>query len=521
MKNFIRQLAYLWGQLGFNQKVSLVFSVTTILVIAGAMLVWASRPTMQLLYGKLDNKDMAEIISSLDANGIQYKIQGSSVFVPSDKVYTMRMEMASRGIPNGGGVGFEIFDETKFGISDFVQKTNYVRAIQGELSRTIAQLQGVRSARVMVSVPENRLLAEQAKIRPTASVFVDTGGMRLTESSVNSIRFLIANSVEGLKVDDVAVVDSQGNVLSESLKGDGVLSMVGGGMRFKQSMEEYYSKKIETMLTPIVGLNNVVAKVSVTVNTDTAKMVEERFDPNGQVMRSQTVTEDSSTKDDVKPKPAAPAPANAAGAAASSGGQQVSTSKDNTKKKIIAYEISKSTTETVKGPGEVKEITAAVFVALKNEEPAKGSKEKQGKAVPRTPAEMDVIKKMIANAIGISSANPADIDKVISVQEVPFAKTDMITSTSILGSAYDIFGTLKEFGSIALALIMLLILFRIMKKHQPDSSIVELVDGGLSVAGGVGGEKNVTPKLTAELINELIKQKPENVGKTLKNWVKD
>ena len=147
-----------------------------------------------------------------------------------------------------------------FGISDFIQRTNYIRAIQGELSRTIAQLNGVKAARVMVVMPENKLLVNTVKGRATASVFVDTGAMRLDRESVNSVRFLVANSVEGLLLEDVAVVDQRGNVLSEELQETGIAGS-SGQLKYRQELESYFSEKVETMLGRVVGMNNVVARV--------------------------------------------------------------------------------------------------------------------------------------------------------------------------------------------------------------------------------------------------------------------
>jgi flagellar M-ring protein FliF len=192
-------------------------------------------------------------------------------------------------------VGFEIFDRSNFGISDFVQRTNYTRALQGELSRTVAQMQGVKSARVMVVLPESRLLVRTTDSRPTASVFVDTGSAQLDKAAVNSIRSLVASSVEGLKVDDVAVIDNAGNVLSEDLKSDPQLGNAASVVKYKQQTEEYLASKVETMLAKVLGAGNSVVRVSATINTEAATMTEERFDPEGQVPRQEVTIEYSSS----------------------------------------------------------------------------------------------------------------------------------------------------------------------------------------------------------------------------------
>lgn len=513
MKEYIQQLLMLWRQLGLNQKVSVAVSTVGIMVAVVGVLYWSGQSKFELLYGRMEASDMSEAVNIIEAKGIPYKIEGggSSLYVPGDKVYALRMELATKGIPSGGGVGFEIFDETSFGISDFVQKTNYTRAIQGELARTISQLDGVRSTRVMISVPENRLLADQAKRKATASVFIDTGGRTLSESAVNSIRFLVANSVEGLTVDNVAVVDNNGRVLSEALTGEGAIGVASGRLRFQQGMEEYYSNKVESMLTKVVGPDQVVARVSVKVDTESATVVEERYDPAGQVVRSQVLTEDTSVSDDRSPSQVS----GQAGGAVATVSQPVSSSKDVNKKKTISYEISKSRTETVKTPGTLREISAAVFIALRE-------KEENGAMVPnpRTQEEIKLIKDMVINALGASTLDIKDVGQKVTVQEVPFAREKIVETASVMAVpdfVYEWGDVLKKYSSIGLALVMFMVFRRMVKNYKPKLKGIELLEDSRQVGSGMGG--NGTPVDTVELINTMIKQKPDNVGEALKNWV--
>ena len=172
-----KQLQEIWKQLGLNQRISIVLAGLTVLAVLGGLVFWSGRADYALLYGKLDEAEAAKVVAALDDAKVPYKITrgGGSIQVPSDKVHLMRMQLAAKGIPRGEGVGFEIFDKPNFGISDFVQRANYLRAIQGELARTIGQLDGVENARVMIVVPENRLLVDNLK-KPTASVFLKVRG---------------------------------------------------------------------------------------------------------------------------------------------------------------------------------------------------------------------------------------------------------------------------------------------------------------------------------------------------------
>ncbi|MFA6543858.1 MAG: flagellar basal-body MS-ring/collar protein FliF, partial [Limisphaerales bacterium] len=260
--NLVQQLAGIWKQLGLNQRVSIV--LTTLAVTAGTavLIFWSSRPDFALLYGKLDEAEAAKVIGALDEAKIPYNInRGSgSISVPSDKVHLMRMQLAAKGIPRGEGVGFEIFDKPNFGISDFVQRANYVRAVQGELARTISQVDSIESARVMVVLPENRLLTDSQR-KPTASVFVRVRAQAtLPQQTVNAIRFLVANAVEGLNAQNVSVVDNLGNVLSEHNEPDSVAGLSATQLSARKSFEQYIARKAETMLDAVLGPGQAVVR---------------------------------------------------------------------------------------------------------------------------------------------------------------------------------------------------------------------------------------------------------------------
>src|SRR5262245_5030828 len=265
------QLLEIWRQLGTSQRIS-VLSAT--LIVAGglvALAFWSSRAEYSLLYGKLSDSESAKVIAALDDAKVPYKIGsgGSSILVPADKVHLMRMQLAGRGIPQGDGVGFEIFDKPNFGISDFVQRANYIRAIQGELSRTISQLDEIEAARVMIVMPENRLLVDNQK-RPSASVFVRVrGNAELPATAVNSIRFLVANAVEGLQPGGVSVVDNRGTVLSGNDEENSLSGLTSGQLATRRSVEQYLSQKAQGMLEKVLGAGQAVVRVAVDVNTET------------------------------------------------------------------------------------------------------------------------------------------------------------------------------------------------------------------------------------------------------------
>src|SRR5580693_3431054 len=287
-----QQLQGIWKQLGLNQRISIFMATAVVFIGLGAMAFWSSHPDFGLLYGKLEDGEASKIIAALDESKIPYQVRGGSIYVPSDKVYQVRMQMAGKGIPRGDGVGFEIFDKANFGISDFVQRANYTRAVQGELARTISQLDQVESARVMIVIPENRLLTDNTR-KPTASVFVRVKGSgQLSPSSVNSIRFLVANSVEGLQVNNVSVVDNSGNVLSENQDNDSVAGLSGNQLSARRNFEQYLSKKAQGMLETVLGPGEAVVRVSADINWDSITRTDVKFDPDGQVATTTTINDE-------------------------------------------------------------------------------------------------------------------------------------------------------------------------------------------------------------------------------------
>src|SRR6185312_4646979 len=383
------QLKAIWSQLGAGQR--LTVGAATFVFAAGltAIALWSSHGDYGLLYGRLSDAEAAKVIAALDDAKVPYKIGsgGGSILVPADKVYQMRMQLAGKGIPQGDGVGFEIFDKQNFGISDFVQRANYVRAVQGELARTISQIDEVESARVMIVLPENRLLLDKDKY-PTASVFVHVrGNSQLQPQSINSIRFLVANSVEGLKPNHVTVVDNLGNVLSENSDNDSLSGLTSTQLVARRNLEQYLAKKAQDMLEKVLGPGQAIVRVSADINYDSVTRTEEKFDPDGQVIRSQTKNDENN--DSVTANPSGPVGVSANTATDTNTTQTASASPvTNTKnhKSIdnIEYEIGKTTSNTMLSPGGIKRLSVAVTVAARME--GTGA---DRKAVNRTPEEMD------------------------------------------------------------------------------------------------------------------------------------
>ncbi len=530
MKNFAQSLLEVWKHLGLNQRVSLI--VAAMAVIGGliGVVLWSQRPDYQLLYARLGDKDAASVISYLETQNIPHKVTagGSAVQVPANQVYKLRMDLASKGLPSGEGVGFEIFDKGQFGLSDFVQRTNYLRAVQGELARTIMQLQGVRGARVMIVQPENRLLLTEQGVKSTASVFVDVGGGRLEIDQVNAIRHLVANAVQGLAPDQVAVVDNRGRTLSEELKQDPTLGTASSQIRYREQVEDYFAKKVESMLAAVIGPGNAVVRVSADIDTEATTMNSEHWNPDGQVVRSQTKTEDTNNTTETRAAGGATGvsanvPEKAATAPESS--RPVSQSDQKRTNNTVTYEIDRTTTSVTRTPGSIKNLSASVIIA-KRMVSVPGTPAADGKpAAPtmqvqnRTQAELDQLRQVVINALGLKLAPGQSPDSLVTIQEQQFQPADTFAAQPPVPLESRVEGWVEvgsRWTAVAGAIAVLLIFWRLFKRQKPEAVPIEVLSYTPEQASQrLPNASNVTP----ELLNELIRQKPANIGVALREWV--
>lgn len=502
--------------MGANQRISIIFSV--FLVAGGmiALLVWAQRPDMRLLYGSVSPKDASSLISHLESKDIPYEIRsgGSAIYVPADMVYQARMEAASQGLVNGDAVGFEIFDKSSFGISDFVQRTNFIRAVQGELARTIQHLNGVRNARVMVVMPDNKLLLVNKNVETTASVFVDVSGAGLAPNAVRSIQALVANAVEGLRIDNVAVVDNLGNVLSRSTDENDLLGASTGIVEYRQKLEDYFSKKVESMLEPVLGAGKAVVRVSADIDSTQVSRMEEDFDEDGAVLKTSNSREEiTSTIEGGGGVASLVVEEDQEGRT----GSQGSRTDEEFIDKEQSYEIDRVVTNTVEAPGKIRRLTASVFVAAKVTESTEEGVEPT--IENRSAEELDQLRLMVANALGIALDDPTAGS--VAIQEIVFDVSTASVVPPIDVSPFSlekIFSFGEQIIGGLIAMVLFLVFLNLLKRSNQEGDLfnqMKQVQGASKASASVSSAEIVTP----ELLNELIKQKPENAGASLRNWL--
>jgi flagellar M-ring protein FliF len=434
-----------------------------------------------LLYSNLDLKEASQITAALDQSGVKYEVKGdgSTIMVPRDVVASTRLMLSSKGLPTSGSVGYEIFDNAPaMGQTDFVQNLNRQRALEGELARTIHSIQGVTSARVHLVLPKRQLFEEETET-PSASIMVAVSGRDLTPQQIRAIRNLAAGAVPDLKPDRVTLVDEKGELLAGGDAGDGGAGAAAMGAR--NEAEEKIRKTVKELVEGVVGPGK--ARVQVTADLDLSRVTvqEEKFDPDGQVVRStQTGTENAS---DTKPgtNGAVSASQNIPGAQAAAGTtNQSSTSGRN--EETTNYEISKTTRTEITEPGAIKKISVAVAVDGVTAPPGKDGK--PGPYSPRPAAEMQRIEQLVRSAVGFDQQRGDQVTVVNVRFDRPAADAEGVSAASPFSfDKNDLMRGVELAVMLVVAVLLVLFVVRPMLKPPapPTGSALALA----SAAGGV------------------------------------
>lgn len=409
----------------FN-NLSLVRKITMLAVAGGTMagLIFivslSQRPDYQTLFSNLNQEDASSIVTKLKEMKVPYKIEGggSILMVPSEKVYETRLTLAGQGMPQGGGVGLEIFDKSSFGVTEFVQKINYRRALQGELSRTIKQLSEVESVRVHIVIPEKSLFTESQEKGKVSVALTLKPGKTLAKSQVDGIVHLSSSSVEGITASDVTVVDNHGHLLSDKNNEDGGMQASNSNIEYQKMVEKDMETRIQGMLDKVVGSKKSSARVSAVLDFKRTEKTEERYDPDGAVIRSEQRVQENSTG-------SAMASAGVPGVASNlpdgqenlsgSLGQPPSAQKQN---ETINYEISKVVSRVIEPTGTIQKMTVAVLVDG-NYTPA--GKDGKKEYIPRSEEDLQKITAIVKNAVGYNEERGDRVEVV----NIPFSSEEI------------------------------------------------------------------------------------------------
>lgn len=383
-----------------RQRAGLLAAVAAGIAALVVAVMWAREPDYRVLFSNVSDKDGGAIIATLTQQNIPYKYSegGGAILVPADKVHDLRLKLASQGLPKGGIVGFELMEGQKFGITQFQEQVNFQRGLEGELARSIQTLAGVQQARVHLAIPrQTAFLREQDK--PRASVLVTlAAGRTLDRTQVAGISHLVASSVPELALKNVSVVDQNGNLLSSTPDNT---RLSAEQLSYVRDIEANTIKRIEDILEPIVGKDNVRAQVTADVDFSLSESTAETYKPNQDPTQAAVRSSRTSDAGSTSGGNTAPAASGVPGAASNQPGvpapapTTAGTGGNNRREAAINYEVDKTVKVTRATPGTIKRLTAAVVVNHR-----KVTANGQTTATPLTADEVTQLNALVKEAMG-------------------------------------------------------------------------------------------------------------------------
>ena len=505
-----------------SRKIATAAVLLVTVVLFGVLILQARTADQQLLYANLSTNDASAVTNWLKGQKITYSLKngGRDIWVPATQIYQTRLDLAANGLPSGGGVGFEIFDKQSFALTDFVQKVNHTRALQGELARTVTSLAPVESARVHLALPEKRLFKNQQK-KATASVIVTlVPGRTLDKSQVQGIIHLVSGSVMGLELDEVKIIDSNGVVLENLDKQDNDKFMSLDMLSFQQQIEHRLEIRAQDLLDKTMGKDHAMVRVTASLDFSKVEKTQELFDGDDPVIRSEQLKQESSNTQSTGGIPGVES--NLDG---NIQGRSGSSPSANSNSRVTNYEISKTISKTINPVGSIVNLSVSVLIADRVEVDEEG---KPQATTPRTAEELKSIENMIATAIGIVPER-GDMINVISL---PFVDTDKSVVEETLESPlllYEYIPLIKYALIVIGAFFLYLLLIRpIMKtvkgeseKHYKTVAQLEQEQQGLN---GNGKEGDLPPPPVDDAITMLRREVMQNqvpASFIVKNWIQE
>jgi len=518
MDSFFAKLLGGFNALPASRKMTIAIAAVTVGLSISAFVWFMNQADYRVLFSNLSSTDASSIVTKLKEKKVPYQISaaGDVISVPAGQVSEMRLELAAGGIPQGGGVGFEIFDSKTFGTTEFEKQINYRRALQGELARTINSLDEIQQSRVHIVLPKDSLFVDQQK-KTTASVTIRLKqGKKLRPSQVDGIGHLVASSVEGLRAADVMIVDGQGNILSKITEGDSNLTQMSASqVEHKKNLEKDMAGQIQTLLENVVGTGKAAVRVSADLDFRIMEKTEELYDPESPVIRSSQKQLDKMTGP-------APVPGKTAATSPSTGTEKEKS--DET----VNYEINKVVNKTVMPVGDVKKLSVAVLVDGIYSKDAKGELVYQD----RPKKDVDALEDLVRKSAGLN----AQRGDQITVSSMPFSRTDADQGMASLPwqDRLAVFFPIIKYVMILIALALIL-LFVIKPLVQNLTAISQRAPSGTLTASGSGG---VSVKLSGqstplaiggiddrtmtevEMARHLAELDSKKFAELLRNWLK-
>lgn len=468
IQQFVNALAAIWAKMSPLQRIASVGGAVGLLAAVIGLSIWMSRPEYRVLYSNLGPEDASVVVKALQGDKVAYRItdNGATIMVPQEVVYDQRIKIAGEGGLVGQGIGFEIFDKVKVGQTDFVQKINYSRALQGELARTISQFPSVESARVHLVIPRRSLFVEERQ-SPSASVVLKLtrANIKIDQKEINAILNMMLMSVEGLDRAHVSITDTSGKVLYQPEE-DSLAGITTTQMEYRQTVQRNLERRIEEMLQPLFGSGRVIAKVNADMDFSQKTIRRELFDPEKTAVRSEYRQEESQQG---RANLEAGAPdVNFRGDGITG---SVSDQSGTRESRTTNYEINKEEQQIVSNVGELRRLTVAVLID--------GTYVKTDGAwtfMPRKSEELERVRQLVHNAVGLDTAR----GDALEVSSAPFTDSEPPKDPNFADMLADYAERLgKPLLNALLAFLFLMLIVRpvVLALIRPKVEAGEMVEG--------------------------------------------
>jgi flagellar M-ring protein FliF len=519
---YINHLAARFSELPQNKKVGVLALIAIAVGSLFAMSLWVQAPDYQLLYSNLAPQDASAIVDKLKAQKVPYEVsnQGKTIRVASNVVHELRLQLAGEGLPEGNEVGLEIFEKSDLGMTDFIQKLNYQRALQGELARTIKTLEAVDIARVHLVMPKETVFVKE-KPRGKASVMIKVNpGKSLSQAQIQGIVHLISASVENIEADDVVIVDLQGNLLSGGQEGTQDLMLTANNFQHKKTVEKELRDNILRMLEDALGKGKVIARVTADLNFEKVERTEEIFDPDSQVVRSEQIVTEA-TSGALPPGGVAGAQGLVPGGEGRGAGSGLPAKRDK-ENQTFNYEINKVVRIISEPVGRIQKLSVAVLVdgLTAGDPPAYQA---------RSQEELDKFAEIVKSAIGYDEAR----GDIIKVENIQFDRSQALAEQAELAEA-EKWNLAIEIGKLVLGLLGALFFYawviRPIKNWLTTS--MEVVPEAAGELGGADmeaveeekqrlGEKNAEMEEIRQSVKDFAASDPKYAAGVVRKWLRD
>ncbi|RMH05415.1 MAG: flagellar M-ring protein FliF [Nitrospirae bacterium] len=510
-------------RLSMAQRIGLFTLLAFAIAAIPVLFFLGQEPEMSVLFSNLEEGDVQAIVTRLEAQQIPYAIAGggNTILVPQERVHRLRIQMASEGLPETSGVGFEIFDRTNLGIGEFAQKVNYRRALQGELARTISQMPGVQRARVHVVIPERRLFSSEREPARAAVVISPKRGVTLQPSQVEGIVHLVASSVEGLDPKNVTVVDHHGQVLTRPEQ-EGQVELTGSQLEIQRALETDLERRVQTMLDHVLGPNKSIVRVSATMNFRQVEVTKEVFDPEGQVVRSEQRSQEKVMGEE--------SPGGVPGARSNVPNEEPPAAGTNTKEakrktETINYEVNRTVSKIVEPSGTIGRLSVSVLVdGLYQTTVDKDTGETVRQYVPRSEEELAKLRESVKTAVGFSAERGDQIEVVnYQFEATPpeVAEADTMGTLQELVTMWG--GYLKPVVFFLLGVLIVVFVIRPLVKTvvEPPPSPAALTAQGLpATVAELEAEKKEEESPEQQAV-QLAIQNPQAAAFVIREWMRE